>query len=175
MSSIVLGSHSSSEDRTTAFVGELSLNGQWLWAETVHGTSHRDWILAQSSVSDDSNVWLAGDYQWNIQFGGINVSSSDQILSSEGFIGMYNRTSSSWTEVATLNGGYYDFIRDIKLFPNGDALVVGGFCGLGPTSEGCNATTGQHNLSSVGAGDVFVGRLKPDGTWAGVRPGGSQG
>ncbi|MCX6646326.1 MAG: hypothetical protein NTY09_08215 [bacterium] len=150
--------------------GEVSFEGNLIWAKRSGGISQFDYGYGITTLSDNSTV-VTGVFYESATFG--QGEPNETVLTSAGFgdifIARYNADSTlAWAKRA---GGkaFDDWGNGITALSDNSTVVTGWFWGIATFGPG---ESNQTVLTSVGEEDFFIARYNPDGTLAWVKSAG---
>ncbi|MCE3228556.1 MAG: hypothetical protein K0S32_3107 [Bacteroidetes bacterium] len=162
------------------FVYKKSVNGNYIWAKKFGGAGDASIAVRASAIDVSGNVYVTGMFCGTVNFGGIiktanvfNSSGPYEWRNYDGYIIKYDPNGNLiWVKVLTGPAG--DRIESIKSDLNGSIYVTGSFEG-GPNAPFQTDFFGGHQANTTGPAtsfDLFVAKLKEDGTVKWVRTGG---
>jgi hypothetical protein len=144
------------------FVVSYTPTGALRWV--VHeGDTGYDTVKAMAVDSTDKLI-IAGSFASRLN--GFNLSQSNQMPYTSGFIVTLNSATGSFLSSSFLTGGMRHSVNDLAIGSNDDIYVTGNF-------EGTVNFGGQWELTSQGAADGFVARYNNSGCHWAVRFGSS--
>ena len=137
-----------------AYIAKLNADGSFAWA-TRTGGERTDSANALSVLSDGS-VIVAGDFYGTVTFGSTTLTS---VGYRDAYIAKLN-VDGSYAWATQAGGGRNDYANALSVLSDGSVIVAGIFEGT--------ATFGRTTLTSAGSFDIFITKLKPNGTWSNV-------
>jgi putative cell wall-binding protein len=146
------------------FVAKTNPNGTWAWATSAGGpnTDSNDPDIGDigfgvSALADGSAI-VTGEFHGTATFGATTVTSA-------GFADVFVAkidANGTWVRATSAGGNANDIGRSVSVVPSaladGSVIVTGQF----QQTATFGATT---PLTSPGSADVFVAKVKADGTW----------
>jgi hypothetical protein len=117
------------------------------------------------AVDGAGNTYISGYFGGTVRFGTTSFSASN----SQAYVAKLDATGNyQWlVPMATGRGGSFASTTSLAVDATGNVYVAGSFFGT--------MTLGTTTLTSAGFGDIFVGKLDPNGNWlSAVRAGGAQ-
>ena len=135
-----------------AFVAHFEMStGVFDWVRKMGGSGSES---AQGVSTDaDCNVYVAGQYSNNCDFGGtVNTTAGDR----DAFVAKWDELG-NFVYVNTGGGSGYDYASGVDVDDLGNVYITGFIS--------TTATFGSTSLTSNGAIDIFTARYKPDGSF----------
>lgn len=129
----------SSED---IFVAKAGPTGEWNWAISAGGSNSDD--VSDIDVDNEGNIWIAGIFEYSLQFG-------DTTLSSQGESDLYMAKlgpAETWTWAIRTGGSNPEYLYDLYLDDENNAFLGGGFSGV--------STLGNTTITPLGDTNVFA-------------------
>jgi fibronectin-binding autotransporter adhesin len=132
--------------RVESLESRLAPVGDFSFA-AAFGTSNTTNVVGQSVVTDGSgNVYVAGSFKYEAQFGSILLTSSGQ----DAFVAKYSSTGTAlWATKLAASGD--DVAYGLALGSSGNVYATGSFSG--------SNFVGDPTINSAGGSDVFVASL----------------
>ncbi len=129
------------------FLAKLDSTGTFLWARQGGGANDDESFFGKVAVDGNGNAFIAGAVGGTATF---NTTTLSGMGNDDVFIGKYDPAGNLvWVQHA--GGNNYDYSRGLAVDPAGTVYVGGTFT--------ATAQFGQFSLTSVGAGDMFVGKI----------------
>jgi len=148
-----------------AFVGKLSSNGVWKWVRTYQG--HDGYRDNRISIDSSANIYIAGGFY------GTNRSFGSTLLSSNGgrdiFVMKYD-SAGNFQWVRPTGSTLDDRADAIVVDKNEEIYITGEF-----RDKVAFGTDTVDNHGGPNGRDIFVAKMKTDGTWIWARRAGSNG
>jgi hypothetical protein len=150
------------------FVARYSPAGKLVWAFGIGGTGQDN---AVDVAVKGAYVYVVGDFAGTVDFDpgpGLRRKSSKGSL--DGFILKLNRSNGSLAWVGTIGGPGEDVLQAVAVDDSGQVVIAGHFS----QTADLDPSAGVSSRTSAGLSDVFIAKLRSDGTltWA-RRVGGS--
>ena len=144
------------------FVQKMDANGNFLWAKSLAGDDHE----GGSSIITDAygNVYTTGYFEGIVDFdSGTSISNLTASGSRDVFVQKMD-ANGNFIWAKSFGGANLDGSTSIVIGASGDLYLIGYFYGTVDFDPG----TGINNLTSEGAGDVFVQKMDTNGNsiWA---------
>ncbi len=142
------------------FTAKMNADGTWAWATKAGGTD-QDYGQSVSSFADGSSV-VTGTFSGTTAFGSITLAGSTcgsaptTYSCSSVFIAKMN-ADGTWAWATEAVGAADGWGQGISALPDGSSVATGYFNGT--------ATFGSTTVTSGGRSDVFIAKMKADGTW----------
>ena len=144
------------------FVQKMDANGNFLWAKSLAGDDHEG---GSSIITDASgNVYTTGYFEGIVDFdSGTSISNLTASGSRDVFVQKMD-ANGNFIWAKSFGGANLDGSTSIVIGASGDLYLIGYFYGTVDFDPG----TGINNLTSEGAGDVFVQKMDTNGNsiWA---------
>ncbi len=139
------------------FVSKLDINGNFVWAKSIGGTS--DNFGLSIAVDSSSNVYTTGYFQGTADF---DPSAGVTDLASAGLADIFVSkvdTNGNFVWAKSIGGSGNDFGIGITADTGGNIYTTGAFEG----TADFDPATGISNLTSAGFADIFVSKLEGSG------------
>lgn len=145
-----------------AFISKLSIDGHFVWAKQLGGTSNE--FGRAIAISSNGGVYATGHFEGTADF---DPGPADFSLTSAGGNDIFTiQLDASGALVwATHQGGIdHDYAFALSLDSSDNVYTSGFFYGTSDFDPG----SGTHNLSAAGSADLFVSKVDPSGNliWA---------
>ena len=136
---------------TNGFVAWLSADGAWIGAERLSSTSYS--ICNDVAVDSQGNVYVTGDFHYNLQIGNFALTGDWQ----DTFIAKIQGATPRWEWAQTAGGTSDDHGAALAITPNDEIYWTGYFLGT--------IQFGDFSLTYVSSADLFLVRLNPAGNY----------
>lgn len=134
------------------FVVKLDVNGDFLWAKNVGGTS--DDQASSLELDDLENVYVSGTFRATVDFDpGVNVANATSLGNDDCFI-LKLDANGNYVWSAKAGGTSFDYCRDIAL--GSDALYA---TGTYQNTVDFDPGMGTANTTSVAGYDAYIWKL----------------
>ncbi|MCX7550288.1 SBBP repeat-containing protein [Xanthomarina sp. F2636L] len=145
------------------FVQKMDANGNFLWAKSLTGDDHEG---GSSIITDASgNVYTTGYFEGIVDFDpGTSISNLTASGSRDVFVQKMD-ANGDFLWAKSFGGTDQDGSTSIAIGASGDLYLIGYFYGTVDFDPG----TGINNLTSGGAGDVFVQKMDTNGNFLWVK------
>jgi len=143
-----------SAGNSDAYIAKLNADGRFAWATQAGGTNY-DSATALSVLPDGSSL-VAGRFKGRATFGRTTLTSAG-VYDAYIYIAKLN-ADGRFAWVTPAGGIIWRRSTSLSVLPDGSSLVAGNFEGT--------ATFGRTTLTSAGDTDIFITKLKPNGTWS---------
>ncbi|MBU1233135.1 MAG: hypothetical protein KKD01_07885 [Proteobacteria bacterium] len=145
------------------FISKLDINGNFVWAIAIGGTSS----ASGNSIFVDSsgNVYTMGHFSGTADFDpGAGISSLTSSGSSDIFISKLD-SNGNFVWAIAIGGTSYDSGTGISMESSGSVSSTGHFSATGYFATG----TGTSHLTSAGFEDIFISKLTSSGSFVWVK------
>ncbi|MEE2812332.1 MAG: thrombospondin type 3 repeat-containing protein [Candidatus Thermoplasmatota archaeon] len=145
-----------SYNRRMAFVGEMNQWGSWIWFKHTDKPSDSAGGAHSSQLSvGPAGIWICGWIYDTITFGS-NITMTTGGLYFDGFVALYNTSTSSWLAANNFGGEYHDMSNACAATSSGGVYVGGTFRGTG--------FFGSSSHTSNGGADMYAAMVDHTGT-----------
>lgn len=142
------------------FIAKYNTGGTLQWVESAGGTGFDNGN--DIAIDVNNKLYITGSFSGTTNFGTINRTSAGQ---NDIYVAKFDPSTSTWTYAVAVGGTNGENGKSIVVDASGNAYITGSFDG--------NVTFGSSNLSSQGAGDIFVAKCNNAGVFQWVQSGGS--
>ncbi|UOK42814.1 MULTISPECIES: T9SS type A sorting domain-containing protein [Flavobacterium] len=141
------------------FIAKYDSNGNYLWAKGIGGPSGD--IGYSIALNNNGDIYVTGAFRSTVDF---DPSAGIANLSSAGagdiFIAKYD-SNGNYLSAKAMGGTNGEAGRTIRLNSSGELYLIGNFFG----TADFDPSAGIANLSSAGAGDVFMAKYDSNGNY----------
>lgn len=142
------------------YIAKYDLNGNYLWAKSIGSTGSETGNEMRTDAA--GNFFLAGNFSASVDF---DPGPGTTVLTSTGstdvFFTKYD-TNGNLIWARQVGGGSNDDLRDIALDVSGNILLTGSYIASADFDPGA----GTANLTSLGAGDIFIAKYSAAGNYS---------
>jgi hypothetical protein len=141
------------------YVARISAEGEWLWAERMGGGTSAVGAYGVSTHAD-AEVYVAGTFTHTASFGDDSIPSITSGGSLDAFIAKIS-VDGEWRWANRMGGSFANVqARAVSVSTDGSAVLTGTFSYRAEFPDSTLET-----LWSAGSTDIFVARIRPDGSW----------
>ncbi len=140
------------------FIAKYDASGNYAWAIQAGGTS--DEFGFGIAVDGSGNSYVTGYFQGTADFDpGAGTANLTSAGNNDIFIAKYD-ASGNYVWAGNMGGTSADYGYGIAVDGSGNSYVTGYFQGTADFDPSANT----YNLTSAGSSDIFVAKVKPDGS-----------
>ena len=151
--------------RNDIFVAKYSAEGEWEWANAIHGENQYGHYnnLAHFGhalqVHTDGSVYVSGEYRANLTLGQFTlISTVHDVPREEVFVAKLTKDG-DWEWATSGGGSWVDEAKQLELTPEGDVVILGN-----SFTDHINPTFGDTEFTNTDT-KTFVAKLSKHGDW----------